>query len=175
MKMSKTSKAEGSILCPQRGGRPSQVGETAYLARLYMSLPAIQWSCIREALVLIERQWTERRRAKRLACGIPWGHWFQVWNESPAGHLLTVRKRLDWFDAHQCRARRNVHGWDEKLEQGPEKSDCFSELLRWSVGCHQLLRSQQTHFDQRMPIKQSAFMLISLWARFTNTSNDLSA
>ena len=76
------------------------------------------------------------RRAKRLAHGIPWGQCLRVWIRSPAGHLLTVRRRIDWFDAHHCRTRRNVHVWNEKLEQRPEKSDCFCELLRWSVSCH---------------------------------------
>ena len=90
---------------------------------------------------------------------------------TPAGHLCTVRRSIDWIDAHPCRTRRMAHGWVEKLEQGPEKSGCFYGLLRWSVGRHWLLRSQCTYSRQRTRIRQSAFMLIAFGAAVNKSGN----
>ena len=90
---------------------------------------------------------------------------------TPAGHLCTVRRSIDWVDAHPCRTRRMAHGWVEKLEQGPEKSGCFYGLLRWSVGRHWLLRSQCTYSRQRTRIRQSAFMLIAFGAAVNKSGN----
>ena len=76
----------------------------------------------------------------------------------------TMLRRVDWFDAQRCYSRRMAHVWVEKLVQGPEKSACFFGLLRWSVGCHCLLRSRCPCSDQLLNIKQSAFMTIAFEA-----------
>ena len=57
------------------------------------------------------------------------------------------------------------------MEQGPEKSGCFCNLLRWSVGRHWLLRSRWTHSRQRSRTRQSVFMLIALGADSTKSGN----
>ena len=49
------------------------------------------------------------------------------------------------------------------MEQGPEKSGCFCNLLRWSVGRHGLLRYRCTHSRQRLSAWQSAVVLIAFW------------
>ena len=49
------------------------------------------------------------------------------------------------------------------MEQGPEKSGCFCDLLRWSVGRHGLLRSRCTHSRQPWSARQSAVVLIAFW------------
>ena len=51
------------------------------------------------------------------------------------------------------------------MEQGPEKSGCFCDLLRWSVGRHWLLRSRWTNSRQRARTRQSALTLIAFQAR----------
>ena len=60
-----------------------------------------------------------------------------------------------------CRHRRSAHVWVEKLEQGPEKSGCFCDLLRWSVGRHGHLRFRYTHFRHGWSVRQSAVLLIA--------------
>ena len=69
-------------------------------------------------------------------------------------HLDERCRGVDRSDAHQCRHRRGAHGW-VKVGQGPEKSGCFCDLLRWSVGRHGLLRSRCTHSRKRWGIRQS--------------------
>ena len=59
------------------------------------------------------------------------------------------------------------------MEQGPEKSGCFWDLLRWSVGRHRLLRSRCTHSRQSRSIRQSAVVLIAFWGRATDCWNGL--
>ena len=49
------------------------------------------------------------------------------------------------------------------MKQGPEKSGCFCNLLRWSVGRHGLLRSRWTHSRQPWSSRQSAVVLIAFW------------
>ena len=139
-----------------------------------MSLPAIQWKCIREAFVLIERQWTERRRAKRLAHGIPWGDWLQVWNRSTEG--LTNgegENRLVCCTSLSRQMKRSRMGW--KVGAGARKV----RLLLWIAQVECRLPSAPPIWINRLCSanvhKATSFMLIALSAGFTKTGNVISA
>ena len=88
---------------------------------------------------------------------------------TPAGHLCTVRRSIDWVDAHLCRTRRMAHGWVGW--SGGQEVGMLHGLLRWSVGRHWLLRSQCTYSRQRTRIRQSAFMLIAFGAAVNKSGN----
>ena len=77
-----------------------------------------------------------------------------------------ARGSVDWRGAHADAYQRTslTGGW-KLLEQGPEKSGCFCDLLRWSVGRHWLLRSRWTYFRQWTRTRQSALTLIALEAK----------
>ena len=51
-----------------------------------------------------------------------------------------ARGSVDWRGAHADAYQRTslTGGW-KLLEQGPEKSGCFLDLLRWSFGRHGFL------------------------------------
>ena len=61
------------------------------------------------------------------------------------------------------------------MEQGPEKSGCFCDLLRWSVGRHGLLRFRCTHSRQPRSIRQSAVVLIAFWGESVDCGNGVLA
>ena len=61
------------------------------------------------------------------------------------------------------------------MEQGPEKSGCFCDLLRWSVGRHGLLRSRCTYFRQPWSPRQSAVVLIAFWGASVDCGNGVLA
>ena len=91
-------------------------------------------------------QGTERSDSKQLAGGT-WGHDVQMCGCGDPGHLAAVQQgpwrcsgcRLAWR-SRIADQRTSLTDWWKLLEQGPEKSGCFSDLLWWRVGLHGLLR-----------------------------------
>ena len=78
--------------------------------------------------------------------------------------------RGTWIGAMECRLIRlkadayqtaNLTARWKLLEQGPEKSVCFSGLRWWSVCRHRFLRSRCTHSRHFLDARQSAVVLIA--------------
>ena len=97
-------------------GRPSRMEETAYLARLFMSLTHCSVNK-NEATGLVANPGAIRSRCE---------------TSFPAGAPQRCRRKVDWVDAQRCRARRTAHGWVESWSRG-QKSQLASRACSGGV------------------------------------------
>jgi hypothetical protein len=93
----------------------------------------------------------------------PWGHDVQVCScvspEGTCGGAIGVSIRVAY--KKQCLRKDQPHGWVETVGAGARKSVSFCCCLRWSVGCHQRLRSRCHHCAPAAAVCLSVFLLIS--------------